>query len=306
MLRLAIVTDIHHGRDTFTKRGTAALPLLRRFVEETNADPPDAVIEIGDRISDVDHARDQALAADVADLLKGLGAPRHHVCGNHDIAHLSVAENEAVLDAPLASRSVAVGDVRLVFWQPDVRLTRERGFHLAEGDLDVLERLLGEDDRRTLLVSHVPLSGASMRGNYWFENNPAHAAYAQMDVIRHVLATAPCTLVALSGHVHWNSLTTVDGVSHLTQQSLTESFTTRPAVAEATGRITIDAETLSWRVSGNDPVAIMLPFPASRRLWTAPLPRFADMDSDPTEAAAPPQRPAHAVEPDLALQEDAP
>ena len=266
-LHLAIVTDIHHGRDTFTKRGTAALPLLTRFVGEANADGVDAVIDLGDRISDENVETDRALLAEVAGAFKRLAVPRHHVAGNHDVAHLSLAENEATLDAPLATRAVAMGDIRLVFWQPDVTLTPARGFHLAPGDIEALQQLLSADERRTLLFSHVPLSGGSMRGNYWFENNPAHATYAEGDAIRAALAAAPCPLLCLSGHVHWNSLTIVDGIAHCTQQSLTETFTTLPDPAEAMGRLTIEGETVRWSVAGRDPLELGWRFrPPGRRL----------------------------------------
>lgn len=284
MLRLAVITDVHHGSDTFTKKGTAALPLLRQFVDTTNDDAVDGIIDIGDRISDENHERDRALASEVAEILKGLRVPRYHVCGNHDLAHLSLEENADILDVPLQSRAVVMDGLRLVFWQPDVRLTREHGFHLAEGDLKVLERLLGDDDRRTLLVSHVPLSGASMRGNYWFENNPAHASYAETAAIRQLLAEAPCQVFTLAGHVHWNSVTTADGITHLTQQSLTETFTTQPHPAGAMGLVSINGEFLTWRVQGLDPIEVTIPFPASRRFWAAPLPRFAQMPTDPTAA----------------------
>jgi predicted phosphodiesterase len=277
MPRIAVVTDIHHGRDTFTKRGSAALTLLRRFVEFANGEDMDAVIEMGDRISDEDHERDLTLAREVSDVLKELRAPRHHVCGNHDMAYLSLAENEAILDAPLRTRVVAIGDMRLVFWQPDVQLTRERGFHLADGDLAALERALHADDGRTLLVSHVPLSGGSMRGNFWFENNVGHAAYAETPAIRELIARAPCPVAAISGHVHWNSANTVDGSLHVTQQSLTESFTTGDAPAASFGLLSIDGETLSWRVTGEDPIELKAPFPMLRPVWSTPLPRFSEI-----------------------------
>jgi hypothetical protein len=253
-LRLAIVTDIHHGRDTFSKRGTVALPLLERVLAE--AEGADAVIDLGDRISDENAAEDRALLAAVAACFQRVAPPRHHICGNHDLAFLTRDENAAILETALDSRSVLVDAVRLLFWQPDVRLTRRRGFHLAPDDLAVLETLLLADDRPTILFSHVPLSGGSMRGNVWFENNPAHAAYAEQDAIRAVLAQAPGPLLCLAGHVHWNSVNVVDGVAHLTQQSLTETFTTAPEAAEAFGMLEIDGHDVRWTVAGHDPIRL--------------------------------------------------
>ena len=43
---------------------------------------------------------------------------------------------------------------------------------------------MNADDRPTLLVSHVPLSGHAQTGNYYFERNPGHATYAEIADIR--------------------------------------------------------------------------------------------------------------------------
>jgi hypothetical protein len=272
--RIAVIGDIHHGQDTPTKRGSMALPLLEQFVAEVNSGRFDAVIDLGDRISDEDPERDRLLQSDVATCFAKLVPPHHHVSGNHDVALLSLADNEAILDRPSGSRALSIGDVRCVFWQPDVRLTRERGFRLSAGDLEELVRLLGQDDRPTLLVSHVPLSGHAQTGNYYFEANPSHAAYAETDAIRAAIAEAPCPIVALAGHVHWNTLTTVDGTSHLTLQSLTETFISG-APAEAAGILDIEEGWLRWTVTGREPLSVTLPWPKTKTRWRAPLARFA-------------------------------
>jgi hypothetical protein len=270
---LAIVADIHHGRDTLTKRGSAALALLERFIDCSNDGDIDAVIELGDRISDEAPERDRALQRDVAELFFRLTVPRHHVSGNHDMALLTAADNASILEVPLDSRVLRVGDARIVFWQPDVSLTLDRGLHLAAGDLERLRFLLGDDDAPTLLVTHVPLSGQAQLGNYYFERNPGHATYAEVDAIRGVIAAAPCPIVALAGHVHWNTLTIVDGTPHLTLQSLTETFTTGEPAASV-GLLEIDGEELRWRVSGADGLSLVLPWPRRKRRWAAPLGKF--------------------------------
>jgi Icc protein len=279
-LRLAFVADIHHGKDTFTKRGTAALPLLDDFIAEVNDGGFDAVIDLGDRISDEGPARDRELQAEVAQRFAALRIPHHHVSGNHDHAMLNPAENEAILGRPTHSRAVQIADVRIVFWQPDVGLTRDRGFHLAPGDLDDLSKLLGADDAPTLLVSHVPLSGHAQTGNHYFERNPGHSTYAEIDDIRRVIAAAACPVVALAGHVHWNTLSVVDGTPHITLQSLTETFTTGEA-AGATAVLEIGDGRLRWTVLGRDPLELVLPWPSSRQRWKPPLPVFSQMREAP-------------------------
>jgi hypothetical protein len=282
--RIAVVADIHHGRDTFTKRGSAALPLLDRFVDEINGASVDAVIDLGDRISDETAERDVELQRTVAKSFRRLGnKPRHHLIGNHDFAFMAAVDNAAILDAPLDTRAAIVGDIRVAFWQPDVTLTAERGLHLKDGDLAALDTLLNADDRPTLLVTHVPLSGHAQTGNYYFERNPGHATYAEAEDIRGVIARAPCPLIALAGHVHWNTLTIVDGIPHLTLQSLTETFTTGEP-AGSTGTIEIDGDEFRWTVTGLDRMAITLPWPQARPQWRAPLRAFSEMKQSPAAA----------------------
>lgn len=280
-LSLAVVADIHHGRDTFTKRGTCALPLLDSFVKVADLLGVDAVIDCGDRISDVDADTDRRLMAEVAERFSAMRSPRFHVDGNHDRAFLSEAENDAALGQAPRPDEVDLGDMRLVFWRPDVALTRLRGFSLATGDIKRLSDLLNASEKRTILVSHVPLSGQSMTGNHWFEENPAHARYSQQAAIRAVLAAAPCPIVALAGHVHWNTLTNVDHISHLTLQSLTDCWRHAPHPSGASAHLMVDGETLRWRVGGRDPFAVEVPFPRRRPASIQRLPSFADILDDP-------------------------
>src|SRR5579863_7831289 len=107
-IRLAVVADIHHGKDIFTKRGTAALPLLKRFIAEVNDGDFDGVIDLGDRISDEHADRDQELLAEVASEFRALEIGRHHVNGNHDRATLSQGEIDAILGGPTESRTVYI------------------------------------------------------------------------------------------------------------------------------------------------------------------------------------------------------
>jgi predicted phosphodiesterase len=278
--RIAIVTDIHHGQDTLSKGGTAALELLERFVEDANGAGVDAVVDLGDRISDESPERDRALQAEVARLFERLAMPRYHVDGNHDRAHLTGPENEHALGQRGGTRSVHFGPVRLAFWQPDVSLTHERPLRLAPGDLDALSALLA-DDKPTLLFSHVPLSGQSNLGNAWFENNADHATYrADLSAIRAAIAAAPCRVAAFAGHVHWNSVTLVDGTPHLTLQSLTETFTTAGQPSGCSAVLTIESERLLWSVAGLDPLSAGLPWAHAKPVWYPPLPPFGHMRAD--------------------------
>lgn len=268
--RLVIVTDIHHGPNTRTKCGQAALDLTREFVADVNSRQPDAVIELGDRISDVDPDTDRRLAREVAEVLAEIRCPCFHVNGNHDLEHLSVAENAEILGQPMEHEVVSLGDWDLVLWRADPRLHPggARRLILPDADLDWLEHTLSRAKRPQLVVSHIPVSPNMLSGNYYFERAPHLSAYPESPRVRHVLSRAPVPVVHLSGHVHWNAFTQLGGIFYLAQQSLTESFTTNGQPAGAWGSLEL-SDTVRWEVFGKDPLSVG--FTPRQGRWVAPL-----------------------------------
>lgn len=275
-LRLAIITDIHHGKPSTAKRGDAALGLMAEFARFAEDAGVSHVIDLGDRISDEDHETDLRLEAEVADAFRAVKAPVWHLNGNHDRDHLSVAENEKILGQSLGHEVHDLEGWRIVLWRADSRIRRgadHSGFVLGEEDLVWLSATMQAADRPVLMVSHVPVSGHSQIGNYYFQNNPGSSTYPMAERARAALSLARVPVVCLAGHVHWNTLTTVDGITHLTQQSLTESFTTGGEPAGAMGVIEL-GDTVSWQVAGADPFTAT--FKPHARRWTPPLPNFRD------------------------------
>jgi Icc-related predicted phosphoesterase len=274
-LRLALVADIHHGKDHFTKKGSAALPLLaefRRFVADAR---PDAVIDLGDRISDENRDTDLMLERQVAEAFKGIEAPVFHLCGNHDRDHLSVAENEEILGQSLDHQTLDLGGWRLVLWRADSRIRRPGGFVLTEFDLLWLAGVLREADRPLVIVSHVPVSGHGQAGNYYFERNPEASTYPQAARLRELLRQCRQPVMWASGHVHWNTLTMVDGIPHVTLQSLTETFTTHPEPAGSYALLEL-SDRIAWRAFGRDSFAFDLSAAEAGRRWIVPLPPFQE------------------------------
>lgn len=273
-VRIGLVADIHHGAPSLTKRGDAALELMGEFARFANGAGADLVIDLGDRISDIHRDRDLDLAAEVAESLRAVEAPICHLNGNHDRDHLSVEDNERILSQSLGHQTIDIGDWRVVLWRAETLIRRAAGvggFHLPEADLLWLSRTIRNADRPLLIASHVPVSGHSQVGNYYFENNPTSSTYPQADRARAMIAQARHPVVCVAGHVHWNTVTSVDGTVHLTQQSLTESFTTDGEPSGAVGLIEL-ADTVSWRVEGRDPFAFSFRPTAVR--WTPPVPPF--------------------------------
>jgi len=274
-IRIAVIADIHHGKPSATKRGDTALALLEEFAAFANAAKPDFVLDLGDRISDENRDADLVLQREVADAFKAVEAPVHHINGNHDRDYLEVSDNEDILGQSLESTVLDAGDWDVVLWRADSKILRapeQSGFVLREADLLWLSRVVQTAEKPLLVVSHVPVSGHSQIGNYYFQNNPGASTYPMAERARAVLAQASVPVVCLAGHVHWNTITTVDGITHLTQQSLTESFTTRGEPAGAYGMIEL-GETVGWKVQGRDPMAFS--FRPVKAGWTPPLPDFS-------------------------------
>ena len=201
-LRLSLVTDIHHGPAKMTKKGDDALPLLARFVTRANEAGPDFVVDLGDRISDIDAETDRRLEDEVAAVMTGLAVPRLHILGNHDMVHLDRQANADALGNDMAHRVVDADDVRLLLWQADVNIDWHSGLTATDADLDWLRATLVADDRPTVVLSHVPLDNALMDGNYYFQNNPQFAGYRNGSAIREVLRETGNVVACIAGHTH--------------------------------------------------------------------------------------------------------
>jgi len=283
-LRIAVVTDIHHGPPSRTKKGEAALPLLGDFCAFVDENAPDFVVDLGDRITDIDAETDRRLMAEVAAQFAAVSVPRAHLLGNHDVAYLSVADNEAAFGRSLDHASVELRGWHLVFWQVDSRLSWPRGFATREGDLDWLRRTLAANRLPTVLFTHAPLDSASLAGNYWFENNPRFAGLPYAAEARQIMQDAGNVVLCVAGHVHRNHVSVIDGIRYITVQSLTESYATQDQAAGAWAMIELDRE-VRWRTYGEDYVEMRQPLRSHNQHWPAPLPEFQALRAERLAAA---------------------
>lgn len=270
-LKIAIVTDIHHGAPKLTKRGDRALDLVDQFLDFCADYGPDLIAELGDRINDQDRETDRRLLAEVAAKFRGLNTPHAHLDGNHDSDFLLPSDNaEAVGSGRHESRDV--NGYHLVFWNASTKIPRPEPFRASDDDLAWLAQDLAETDLPTIVFSHVPFGGASMIGNYWFQNTPDHATYPNAAEIRSIVEASDRVILCVAGHVHWNSLHRVNAIPHITIQSLTESFTTDGEPAEAWATLEIGDGQIQWKTFGRDPIDMVLPLRQPGEGWTACLP----------------------------------
>lgn len=269
-LRIAVVTDIHHGAEAPTNGRPGALDLLREFARFVADARPALVLDLGDRIRDYGLPEDERLTQETAEIFATFAVPVRHICGNHDVVNLSIADSERILGQTLKSETLDLGPWRIALWRANARLDANARFSLGASDLDWLETTIAASDRPLLIASHLPVSGQSLIGNRYFENHPDRAAYPEAAAVRQALRGARQPVVWISGHVHWNSVTFVDGIPHFTQQSLTERFTTAPEPAGALGLLMLD-DAIVWQVFGRDPIEVRLPTARAAQRWAPPL-----------------------------------
>ncbi|NKB55159.1 MAG: HAD-IIA family hydrolase [Alphaproteobacteria bacterium] len=272
-LKLAVVTDIHHGPDRYTKKGAAALPLLRAFSDRVAAGAFDLVVDLGDRISNVDRDTDLQFMAEVASVFEEIGIPREHLLGNHDLHYISAGENEAIMGRSLGSHSIDLKGQHLVFWQHDLSGSFSEEPVPSSSDLEWLRADLESTNLPAIIFTHVPLNDAAMTGNFYFQNNAASATLRQTAQAREVIEAAGNVVLCVAGHVHWNDCTTIDGVRYLTLQSLTESYTTQNEASAAWAEIEVDGQ-VRWRAHGGDPMVFEAPLRGRNMRWVPPLPAF--------------------------------
>ena len=218
-VRIAIITDLHHGRDTGKVRGPEALELLSKIVGQIHQLEPDAVIELGDRLTDENPPTDRSRLLELAHEFKRLPYPRHHISGNHDM--LPKAEQEAILGANLGNHTAEFQHWTLVFLDSYDGTT---GGLLSGQTLTWLEETLQNSKTPVVVFSHQPLHGQWLEGNPYFESEyREHACAKGAKQARAIIEQSGKVRLCVSGHAHWFDQRIVAGIPYLTLLGPTES-----------------------------------------------------------------------------------
>lgn len=266
-LRIKLVTDIHHGPETETKRGPFALSLLERFIEDANAGGVDLVVDLGDRISDVGWPEDRTRQEHVSALFRRLNMPYRHILGNHDVVHLTREENEAVLGCDLAMHSMDLKGFHLIFWNANSYIPKPYpSLGSMRSDLEWLRADLEKSDLPAVLFTHFPLYQTTMWGNYYFEDALEYSFDANAAQIREIITSTGNVVASIAGHVHWNSWHCTDDIAFITLQSLTESFCTPGAPSETWGTLEL-GDTLRFSTVGRQPMHLEVPLRQQGNRW---------------------------------------
>ena len=273
-MKIALISDIHHGPLSHNKApGWDCLRVVREFAAFASEAGADLLLDLGDRISDTTLDADRVAEREVKEAMAAFTGPRMHLLGNHDVAKLTPDDNALILGQPMGHRVIAFDEARVIAFEPDVVMTKPTGFApVAAEHIDWLVAALEADERPAIIATHLPFSGHSQVGNFYFESVPQFSMHCNAAGVRAAVEATGRAAVWLSGHVHWTTVTTVQGIHHVTLHSLSETFTTSPQVAGSYGLLEVADGQLEFTVFGREPMSVRLPFRRSGdQRWIPPL-----------------------------------
>ena len=269
VLRIGLISDIHLGPDRETRRGTDAERLIEQFLEDMRLFAPAFIVDLGDRIMEVDEPTDRRHSILVRDLLRRAQAPVFHLLGNHDVAHLPKTEVNGLLDLSASYRSVQLNGYQCVFLDSTDPVVGEYGGHISGTQLGWIDAELAKAERPAVLFCHHPLDDQPIEGNPLFQEHPEWAAVDNRTAVREVLTRGGKVAAVVTGHAHWNHARCLGGVPFLTIQSLVETWNTGGEPAGAYGKLWIEPKGhLRLEVMGRDRLDVVLQESSSEALQT--------------------------------------
>lgn len=260
-MRVGLISDIHFGPDRETRRGSQADRLLEAFLEAMERFAPMLVVDLGDRIMEVDAPTDRLHTVQVRDLLRRAQVPVLHLLGNHDVAHLSKAELCGLLGLASPYWSLAVDGYTCLFLDSTDPVVGEYGGRISERQLRWVEAELARARDPVLVFCHHPLDDQPIDDNPLFHEHPEWYAVDNRAAVREVLVQSGKVKAVVTGHVHWNRAACLSGIPFLTIQGLVETWTTGGAPAGSYGKLVIQSGEVRLAVEGRDPFAVSMPLP---------------------------------------------
>lgn len=263
MTKIAIIADIHHGEDRGSKRGSCAEKLVGEFLSWTETERCDLIVDLGDRISEVDPDTDFRLQSEVATWFRASKVQVRHINGNHDVDFLDSKKLAEAMGHEVHTSTMELGGYNLVFWCGSARLKYQVGIvEPSDQDLAELRQAIRSSSLPAVIFSHIPLNHPGFTGHFVHERiAPEAGAYAPevSRKIRELLEKTEQVALCVNGHAHWNAYHTIDGIHYISVPSLTESFATYPDPNSAWSLLTLDGPDLTLKVFGKTPIEYSFP-----------------------------------------------
>jgi len=224
-LSFTLVGDIHMGPSNSTRPGEETPGLMKRFVEEINGSPEvDFLVELGDRVNNLNYEKDRENALKFARIMSSLSVPYYPILGNHDIHYLTKEENREIFDRPVENRVAFVKGYKLIFLDTEEPVIEGVGGSVSNEQLKWLERELNSDDLSKIIFAHHPADDQEIRDNPHFVQFPQLAFVENREKVRETVGRGKNVLAYINGHVHWLGLYECNRIPYISVPSFTEAW----------------------------------------------------------------------------------
>ncbi|HBG00185.1 MAG TPA: hypothetical protein DDW87_01235, partial [Firmicutes bacterium] len=204
-LRIGMISDVHYGSDSEFQKGSKAPELLSSFVSAMHEFRPHLVVDLGDRVNNLDPPSDPLHLRALVKTTGSLPCPLRYVLGNHDLVHLSVRETEELLGQQLTGlRAERLHGFPLLF-------VNSEGPRPTGSDYDRLWPELDSDSggneglRPIITFSHRPLLKVPLDNHKLFEPGSIQHCPWGVELLGRLSAHG-FRPVCINGHLHWNHL----------------------------------------------------------------------------------------------------
>ncbi|MDC7228745.1 MAG: metallophosphoesterase [Sphaerochaetaceae bacterium] len=229
-LKIVFISDIHlsPGQDwsdciwKFTPN--EEIPgLIERFVSIVNDElRPDLIIELGDRIIDVDTNTDCKNTATIYEEIDSkVNCPVFHVDGNHDFVHVGKPELALLLRNPELPYVRIYNGYKCIFFDSLDPMIDGVGGAVSEKQLAWLRHEMNCDDLPKMVFSHHPLNYHEIHRNFLIPSDTVPLMkVANCDEVRNILEGGRNFLFHGSGHLHWWSFRVTPNGTYLVNPPL--------------------------------------------------------------------------------------
>jgi predicted phosphodiesterase len=249
---LGVISDIHYGPDSGTRKGSKATLMLKTFVSKINQLKPDVVVNLGDIISDVVSDPLEAIAyiKHLSPIFMSIRCPVIHVIGNHDCI-VNIKTLEEVLQSELGPRIVMSEGFYLVILNTSDPPINGIGGNIGFVQMRWLADTLKSLDRPCIILAHHALDEQNIQANPLFKGIEEYAYVANRQQVRELLCQAPVKLI-LQGHLHWYHVSRYQHLLFITQTSFVDTWQIAAEYPINFSIISISAKDIQWYLHGAD------------------------------------------------------
>ncbi len=209
--------------------------LLDRFVDIVNNElKPDVIMELGDRIIDVDEQTDLRNTRTVFESIdRRVSCPCFHVDGNHDFVNASKKQLAQVLHSPTLPYAMTFKGYKCIFFDSLDPMIEGVGGEVSRNQLEWLRNEMNNDDLPKMAFSHHPVNYHEIHRNFLIpEETVPLMQVKNSDTVREILEGGRNFLLHASGHLHWWSFRVSQKGTYLVNPPLSAAH---PAMTDAPG-----------------------------------------------------------------------